>query len=99
MDKERPLAEPTTRQTVEFGEHILVIDLSRVTVGDWYEIMSQPDDNARFVATLRFCEKAVGGKFFPMALLYMHPIMTRVMEEVAFLVSPQDLDLGKDEHE
>lgn len=94
MDKSKPLteAQPTDRQRFEYGSYNIPIDLSLVTVGDFYEVVGASSDDQRLTATLRLCDKAFNGQFMLMPILYMPLVTSRVLQEITFLVKPPSMD-------
>lgn len=96
------MSEPTPRQTIELGEYKLVIDLSSMTVQDWYDFLciqglNDFDKSKRLIDLI--C-KIVGDVYLTMPLIYMQPVMNRVLQELTYLFAPttpeedDDLDGG-----
>lgn len=67
----------------------LIIDLGRVTIGDWIAMVTESDTEKRLVEMAKFNHKALGDKYLGLPLVYMHYVNKRITEAVVRLFAEE----------
>lgn len=74
---------------IHIGEGGLIIDLGRVTIGDWLAIMAEQDNEKRMAEMVKFNQKVLGDKYLSLPLVYMQYVNKRIMGAVVRLFTEE----------